>query len=111
VRTRVRANSQAVQGEKVELEVTDTGPGIPLAEQARVFEPFFTTKGLVGGTGLGLAICREIVLNHHGDIRVESAEGSGTSFVVSFPVAPTITNQLTSSASPQKENLHGNGIA
>ncbi len=110
VRTRVRVNGETARGEKVELEVADTGPGITLAEQARVFEPFFTTKGLAGGTGLGLAICREIVLNHHGEIRVESAEGSGARFVVSFPAASTTTNQLMASASPQKEDRHGNRI-
>ena len=95
----------------MEIEVSDTGPGIAPAEQARVFEPFFTTKGRAGGTGLGLAICREIVLNHHGEIRVESEEGSGTRFVVSLPVARTPIHRRTLAAIPRKENRHGNGIA
>jgi signal transduction histidine kinase len=111
VRTRVRKNGDVLQGDSVEIEVADTGPGIAPAEQARVFEPFFTTKGMEGGTGLGLAICREIVLNHQGEIRVESEEGSGTRFIVSLPVVGAATDRLTPSVSLRKEKIHGNGIA
>jgi signal transduction histidine kinase len=65
--------------------VADTGPGIHPDDLPRVFEPFFTTKGS-SGTGLGLAISREILLNHHGEIRVESEAGRGAQFIVSLPV-------------------------
>jgi signal transduction histidine kinase len=110
VRTRVCEGGHAEHGESVEVEVADTGPGIPRSEQTRVFEPFFTTKGMEGGTGLGLAICKEIVLNHQGKIRIESEEGCGARFIVSFPVAGLATDRLAPSISPRKEEVHDNGI-
>lgn len=66
----------------VELRVTDTGPGIPLAKQEKMFQPFFTTKAQ--GTGLGLALCLSIIERHNGKITVESEEGCGTTFSVKF---------------------------
>lgn len=59
------------------LTVADDGPGIPAEIQGRVFEPFFTTRA--EGTGLGLAITRRLVRDVGGEIRLESAEGRGTS--------------------------------
>jgi len=72
--------------------IADTGPGIAPQDLARIFEPFFTTKSMMDGTGLGLAICREIVTNHHGDIRVESTVGHGSHFIVSLPHATMAEN-------------------
>ena len=70
------------------IEVQDDGTGIPDAIQARVFEPFFTTKDSGKGTGLGLAIARGIVVDrHHGEIRLESRQGMGTTFFVRLPIA------------------------
>jgi signal transduction histidine kinase len=66
------------------LEVTDTGPGIPPAVQAKMFTPFFTTKG-AHGTGLGLAIVHGIVKDLGGSIRLHSTPGVGTSFFVTLP--------------------------
>jgi len=60
------------------IEVTDTGPGIPEADLARVFDPFFTTKPVGEGTGLGLAIAKRIIEEHGGEITVESRFGEGT---------------------------------
>lgn len=67
-------------GEYVELEVRDTGSGIPAERIGKLFEPFYTTKAK--GTGLGLSLCKRIVERHHGTIAVHSDEGAGTSFVV-----------------------------
>jgi two-component system, NtrC family, sensor histidine kinase PilS len=64
----------------VELAVRDAGVGIPAAALEHIFDPFFTTKP--GGTGLGLATVHRIVEEHGGSIRVQSAEGKGTSFHV-----------------------------
>ena len=72
---------------RVEVRVTDTGPGIAPEDESHIFDPFFTTKGAVGGTGLGLAISREIVLSHRGDLQVESTPGRGSCFIMSLPVA------------------------
>lgn len=71
----------------VELVVADTGPGIRPEDRPHLFEPFFTTRSAAGGSGLGLAISREIVLNHQGEIRVESEPGHGTQFIVALPAA------------------------
>ncbi|HZX97435.1 MAG TPA: ATP-binding protein [Myxococcales bacterium] len=69
----------------VEVEVRDTGPGIPRERMARIFDPFFTTKER--GTGLGLAMAQEIAQEHGGQLRCESAPGAGTSFTLRLPVA------------------------
>ncbi|PYE42426.1 PAS domain S-box protein [Paenibacillus barcinonensis] len=69
-------------GDKVELCVHDTGPGIPMVKQEKLFEPFYTTKAK--GTGLGLSMCLSIVERHNGTITVESEEGRGTTFKVAF---------------------------
>jgi two-component system NtrC family sensor kinase len=68
------------------LEVSDEGPGVPRALQAKVFEPFFTTKPPGQGTGLGLAICYGIVMDHHGSLELVSPEGSGATFRVTLPM-------------------------
>ena len=66
----------------VEIEIRDTGPGIPAALRPRIFEPFFSTKPPGEGTGLGLPICRDILKGFGGDITVESQPGEGAAFVV-----------------------------
>jgi PAS domain S-box-containing protein len=71
---------------QITLAVTDTGPGIPPALQARIFEPFFTTKPPGVGTGLGLPLCQEIVEVHGGTLEVASAPGQGATFQVKLPV-------------------------
>jgi two-component system NtrC family sensor kinase len=71
----------------VEVEVTDTGAGIPRENLARIFDPFFTTKGSARGTGLGLSVSYGIIKEHAGKIEVHSTPGKGTSFRVEFPSA------------------------
>ncbi|MDX2091833.1 MAG: GAF domain-containing protein [Kofleriaceae bacterium] len=70
-------------GDQLELQVTDTGPGIPAAIHARLFELFAT--GRKGGTGLGLAIVKRVVDDHKGTIRCETGP-NGTSFVIRLPL-------------------------
>jgi signal transduction histidine kinase len=70
-----------------EIAFRDSGQGIPAEVLPQVFRPMFTTKPEGKGTGLGLAICREIVRGHGGDIRIESAEGQGTSVIFTLPGA------------------------
>lgn len=68
------------------LVVKDYGRGVSRENQARVFEPFFTTGRPIGGTGLGLSIVYNLVTNAlKGDIKLKSAEGKGTEFIVTFP--------------------------
>ncbi len=75
--------TQTSSGPALCLSVSDTGVGIPAAEQPRIFDPFFTTRD--EGTGLGLAIVHAIVEAHRGRIDVESVEGRGTTFRIVLP--------------------------
>ncbi|HEX4456103.1 MAG TPA: ATP-binding protein [Kofleriaceae bacterium] len=70
-------------GDRVVIEVEDTGVGIPAEVIPRLFDTFFSTKE--GGSGLGLALTQQIVKDHGGDLAVESAVGKGTTFTVSIP--------------------------
>ena len=70
--------------DKVSIQFSDTGKGIPKEALAKVFDPFFTTKE--GGTGLGLSIAHRIIAQHEGDIRVEAEEGRGAVFTISLPL-------------------------
>jgi signal transduction histidine kinase len=80
-----------VAGDRAELLVSDTGPGIARDELPHLFERFFRTdesmRAATPGTGLGLTIARSLVEAHGGTIAVESELGAGTTFVVSLPVA------------------------
>jgi signal transduction histidine kinase len=78
---------QPAEGDRVEILVSDTGPGIPEDALARVFEPFFTTKGAGVGSGLGLSVARSIVEEHTGTIEVRSRAGGGTTFCIALPRA------------------------
>ncbi len=69
----------------IEIEFTDTGPGIKEENMPKLFEPFFSTKPEEKGTGLGLSVCNGIVKHLGGHIKVESTIGKGTSFFVRFP--------------------------
>ncbi|MFH2138496.1 MAG: PAS domain S-box protein [Candidatus Omnitrophota bacterium] len=71
----------------VEIKISDTGCGISQESLNNIFNPFFTTKSPDGGIGLGLSIVYRIIKNHNGDISVESEEGQGTKFTITFPVS------------------------
>lgn len=73
-------------GNRVRVEIHDTGVGIAPEHLHRIFEPFFTTKPVGVGTGLGLSICHGIVHGLGGEITVESQQGMGTVFHVWLPV-------------------------
>ena len=74
----------------IELEFSDTGPGIARENLEKIFDPFFTTKDTGHGVGLGLAISYGIVKEHKGTISVESEAGKGTTFSVRLPVVSMV---------------------
>ncbi len=92
----IRVATRARGGE-VEIEVADTGCGIPGPELKRVFDPFVTTKDPERGTGLGLFICAQIVHGHGGRIDVASEEGRGSAFRVLLPVDRVAVHQAAHS--------------
>lgn len=73
--------------DKVVVEVSDTGVGIPQDNLAKIFEPFFTTKEIGRGTGLGLAVCYGILTEHGGTLDVQSTVGAGTTFTITLSAA------------------------
>ena len=72
---------------RIRVEVADTGQGIAPENLPRIYDPFFTTKAAKKGTGLGLSVTYGIVREHGGEIEVESQPGTGTRFVLDFPLA------------------------
>ena len=72
----------------IEVEISDNGIGIPTKDLDRVFERFYCVDRSHSGSGvgLGLAIVRHVIVNHEGEIRIESTEGVGTTFFIQFPI-------------------------
>jgi signal transduction histidine kinase/DNA-binding response OmpR family regulator len=75
------------QRNTAEVEVRDTGQGMPESVRARIFEPFFSTKG-PKGSGLGLAVAYSIITRRGGEFEVESRVGEGTTFTIHLRYAP-----------------------
>lgn len=76
----------AADGDRIRMEISDTGVGIPNGVGSTIFEPFFTTKEEGKGTGLGLSVMYNIVQDHGGQVHFKSAEGGGTTFTIELPV-------------------------
>ena len=75
-----------LEDDTIDIEVHDTGPGIPADLISKIFDPFFTTKDVGKGSGLGLFIVHEIIEEHDGCIAVDSEPGKGTSFLIRLPL-------------------------
>lgn len=73
------------EGEKLRLDIRDTGKGIEKEEADKIFERFFQAKGAASGTGIGLALVKSFVELHHGEVWVESELGKGSDFIVEIP--------------------------
>ncbi len=74
-------------GGSIEIKISDNGGGIPKKILDKIFQPFFTTKPTGQGTGLGLSLSFDIVKAHGGELKVESGESEGSSFIISLPVS------------------------
>ncbi|MFZ1857592.1 MAG: ATP-binding protein, partial [Chitinophagaceae bacterium] len=72
-------------GDKVLISVKDNGNGIPQKILDKIFQPFFTTKPTGQGTGLGLSLSYDIVKAHGGELKVETKEGEGSTFIIVLP--------------------------
>ncbi|MBT3255741.1 MAG: HAMP domain-containing protein [Deltaproteobacteria bacterium] len=79
-----------INGEDVEIKISDTGCGIPAENLSRIFDPFFTTKEVGKGTGLGLNMVYHIIEKHKGKIDVQSEVGKGTRFTIHLKINPDI---------------------
>ena len=82
-----------LNGDAIDVIVSDNGCGIPEEILDRVFDPFFTTKPVGEGTGLGLSICFSIIERHGGSLQVESRQDVGTTFSVRLPVTAKFTSE------------------
>lgn len=76
--------SATQEGDSIKIDILDTGCGIAKKDQASVYDPFFTSK--TRGAGLGLTMVHQVVMNHNGEIAIQSQEGKGTRVRLSFPV-------------------------
>lgn len=77
-------------GDKVDILITDNGNGIPQKVLDKIFQPFFTTKPAGEGTGLGLSLSYDLVKAHGGDLKVETKESEGTTFIIVLPIRPSL---------------------
>lgn len=78
--------STMLDKEYVQIKVKDNGEGIPANVVDKIFQPFFTTKPSGEGTGLGLSLGYDIVKSHGGELKVESTEDKGTTFIIYLPI-------------------------
>ena len=89
IATRLNSNNEPEQSVRfVQVEIRDTGMGIPEENLEHIFDPFFTSKD--EGSGLGLSISHQIVQEHGGYILVQSKVGEGTSFFINLPAGKTV---------------------
>ncbi|OGL41918.1 MAG: hypothetical protein A3C43_12230 [Candidatus Schekmanbacteria bacterium RIFCSPHIGHO2_02_FULL_38_11] len=87
----------------IQVEISDTGEGIPEKDIENIFTPFFTTKHT--GTGLGLSISHQIVQEHRGTINVKSQTGKGSSFFINLPVNPRRYERRRAIERHEKQNI------
>jgi PAS domain S-box-containing protein len=94
--------SSEKQDNRIRITFNDNGPGISPANIKRIFEPFFTTKPIGEGTGLGLSLSRSIILEHNGEMFVESLPDKGTTFTILLPIPEKPAILSTPSDTPPK---------
>ncbi len=105
ISTRLHSSDQLGQaGQFVQVEIRDTGMGIPEENLDHIFDPFFTNKD--EGSGLGLSISHQIVQEHGGYVTVESKVGVGTSFFVNIPIGKSVRPPLNDQPYANEESFN-----
>ncbi len=98
---KVTVRTRPIEG-AIEVQICDTGGGIPPGDLTRIFEPFYSTKER--GTGLGLAFTHKVVEEHGGTIECESELGHGTVFTLKFPATPGTASRRAGDEQREKEH-------
>jgi signal transduction histidine kinase/CheY-like chemotaxis protein len=101
----ISVRTKRVAEKRVLLEISDDGPGIPQAIQARIFDPFFTTKPPGVGTGLGLAIVVGILRERGGKLHLASNVGQGTVFSIELPATEAVETPLPATGGARPARL------
>jgi two-component system NtrC family sensor kinase len=83
----IHVSAHGLPNERVRVEVSDNGPGVPENVRDRLFEPFFTTKAEGRGTGLGLPVCKQIIEDHGGQMGFTTVLDEGTTFWLELPLS------------------------
>ena len=96
---------------RVAIQISDTGCGIPEENLSKIRDPFFTTKEVGTGTGLGLSIVDEIIRSHHGELLVESEVGKGSVFTVVLPIKQAAHAQCGGNGNARAGDARGGGVA
>ncbi|MBN1848899.1 MAG: PAS domain S-box protein [Deltaproteobacteria bacterium] len=76
--------SAVVEGDRILVKISDSGPGVPLHLKDKIFDPFYTTKK--GSTGIGLSLSRRIIMDHQGSLEVSSSKWGGAEFRIEIPI-------------------------
>jgi len=87
VQITTKQTDAAADGDRVLIQVHNSGSYIPPGKVDKIFKPFYTDKA--GGTGLGLAICQTIIEEHNGTLEAHSRPDTGTEFVIELPLVAT----------------------
>ena len=95
---RITIHSASLDGQGVQLDVSDTGAGIAADELDHIFDPFYTTKA--SGTGLGLSLCRTIAEDHHGRVWASQGEECGSIFHLWLPYSLSAIDEISKTRSP-----------
>ena len=101
----IRVSARRADDTTIEIEVADSGAGIPLEDRARIFEPFEQAEGTTGGTGLGLSIARSLVELQGGRLWLSAQERPGTTLCMTLPIA---TAEETTSAPATPSPIQAN---
>ena len=87
----IKITSRVLPGDRVQVQISDNGPGIPEELRQRIFDPFFTTKPIGKGTGLGMSISHQIITErHHGKFYYDTTTTAGACFTIEIPVSQDV---------------------